>query len=98
MPCPQVLRQVEWSAQRFVSVLGHVTPPTVQRRVQEHVGAAGAREKAVQQNQSANRHKPRRKIAIAHGEDWRARRDPHHELVREDRGLYLDDPSIGWRS
>ena len=59
--CPQVLRQVECSAQRFVSMLGHVTPPTVQRRVQEHVGAAGAREKALQQNNRQTAMKPRRR-------------------------------------
>ena len=48
--------------------------------------------------QWANRHKPRRKIAIAHGEDWRARGEQHHKqaltLVRENQVRQLDDLNI----
>lgn len=56
------------------------------------------REKSRRQKGSANRAKTRRKIAIAHNEVARARRDYHHKqalaLVRENQVIHVEDLNI----
>jgi putative transposase len=56
------------------------------------------REKSRRQKGSANRDKTRRKVAIAHNEVARARRDYHHKvalaLVRENQVIYVEDLNI----
>ena len=56
------------------------------------------REKSRRQKGSANRDKTRRKIAIAHNEVARARRDYHHKqalaLVRENQVIHVEDLNI----
>ncbi len=56
------------------------------------------REKARRQKGSANRAKTRRKVAIAHNEVARARRDYHHKqalaLVRENQVIHVEDLNI----
>jgi putative transposase len=56
------------------------------------------REKSRRQNGSKNRDKTRRKVAIAHNEVARARRDYHHKqalaLVRENQVIYVEDLNI----
>lgn len=56
------------------------------------------REKARRQKGSANRDKSRRKVAIAHNEVARARRDYHHKqalaLVRENQVIHVEDLNI----
>ena len=56
------------------------------------------REKARRQNGSANRDKMRRKVAIAHGQVARTRRDYHHKqalaLVRETQVIHVEDLNI----
>jgi putative transposase len=56
------------------------------------------REKSRRQKGSANRDKTRRKIAVAHNEVARARRDYHHKqalaLVRENQVIYVEDLNI----
>ena len=56
------------------------------------------REKPRRQKGSANRDKTRRKVAIAHNEVARARRDFHHRqalaLVRENQVLHVEDLNI----
>lgn len=56
------------------------------------------REKARRQKGSANRDKSRRKVAVAHNEVARARRDYHHKqalaLVRENQVIHVEDLNI----
>ncbi len=56
------------------------------------------REKSRRQKGSANRDKTRRKVAIAHNEVARARRDYHHKqalaLVRENQVIHVEDLNI----
>ena len=56
------------------------------------------REKARRQKGSANRDKTRRKVAVAHNEVARARRDYHHKqalaLVRENQVIHVEDLNI----
>jgi putative transposase len=56
------------------------------------------REKSRRQKGSANRDKMRRKIAIAHGNVARARRDYHHKqalaLVRDNQVIHVEDLNI----
>ena len=56
------------------------------------------REKSRRQKGSANRAKTRRKVAIAHNEVARARRDYHHKqasaLVRENQVIHVEDLNI----
>ena len=56
------------------------------------------REKSRRQKGSHNRDKTRRKVAIAHGEVARARRDYHHKqalaLVRENQVIHVEDLNI----
>jgi putative transposase len=56
------------------------------------------REKSRRQKGSVNRDKSRRKVAIAHSEVARARRDYHHKqalaLVRENQVIYVEDLNI----
>lgn len=56
------------------------------------------REKSRRQKGSANRAKSRRKVAIAHSEVARARRDYHHKqalaLVRENQVIHVEDLNI----
>lgn len=56
------------------------------------------REKSRRQKGSANRSKTRRKVAIAHSEVARARRDYHHKralaLVRENQVIHVEDLNI----
>ena len=56
------------------------------------------REKSRRQKGSANRDKSRRKVAVAHGEVARARRDYHHKqalaLVRENQVIHVEDLNI----
>jgi putative transposase len=56
------------------------------------------REKARRQKGSANRHKTRQRLAIAHNAVARARRDYHHKqalaLVREYQVIYVEDLNI----
>ena len=56
------------------------------------------REKSRRQKGSANRNKTRRKVAIAHHEVARARRDYHHKaalaLVRENQVIHVEDLNI----
>ncbi len=56
------------------------------------------REKSRRQKGSANRGKTRRKVAIAHNQVARARRDYHHKqalaLVRENQVLHVEDLNI----
>ena len=56
------------------------------------------REKSRRQKGSANRDKTRRKVAIAHNEVARARRDYHHKqalaLVRESQVIHVEDLNI----
>ncbi len=56
------------------------------------------REKCRRQKGSANRDKTRRKVAIAHNEVARARRDYHHKqalaLVRENQVIHVEDLNI----
>jgi putative transposase len=56
------------------------------------------REKSRRQNGSKNRDKTRRKVAIAHNEVARARRDYHHKqalaLVRENQVIYVEDLNV----
>jgi putative transposase len=56
------------------------------------------REKSRRQEGSNNRDKTRRRVAIAHGQVARARRDYHHKqalaLVRENQVIYVEDLNI----
>ena len=56
------------------------------------------REKSRREKGSANRDKTRRKVAIAHNEVARARRDYHHKqalaLVRENQVIHVEDLNI----
>jgi putative transposase len=56
------------------------------------------REKSRRQKGSANRAKSRRRVAVAHNEVARARRDYHHKqalaLVRENQVIYVEDLNI----
>ena len=56
------------------------------------------REKSRRQKGSANRDKTRRKVAVAHNEVARARRDYHHKqalaLVRENQVIHVEDLNI----
>ena len=56
------------------------------------------REKSRRQKGSSNRDKTRRKVAVAHNEVARARRDYHHKqalaLVRENQVIYVEDLNI----
>jgi putative transposase len=56
------------------------------------------RKKSRRQKGSANRDKSRRKVAVAHNEVARARRDYHHKqalaLVRENQVIYVEDLNI----
>jgi len=56
------------------------------------------REKSRRQKGSANRNKTRRKVAIAHNEVARARRDYHHKqalaLVRDNQVIHVEDLNI----
>ena len=56
------------------------------------------REKSRRQKGSANRSKSRRKVAVAHNEVARARRDYHHKqalaLVRENQVIHVEDLNI----
>ena len=56
------------------------------------------REKSRRQKGSANRDKTRRKVAIAHNEVARARRDYHHKqalaLVRDNQVIHVEDLNI----
>jgi putative transposase len=55
-------------------------------------------EKSRRQEGSANRGKTRRKVAIAHNEVARARRDYHHKqaltLVRENQVIHVEDLNV----
>ena len=56
------------------------------------------REKSRRQKGSANRAKSRRKVAVAHNEVARARRDYHHKqalaLVRDNQAIHVEDLNI----
>jgi putative transposase len=56
------------------------------------------REKSRRQKGSANRNKTRRKVAVAHSQVARARRDYHHKqalaLVRENQVIHVEDLNI----
>lgn len=56
------------------------------------------RQKSRRQKGSANRNKTRRKVAVAHNEVARARRDYHHKqalaLVRENQVIHVEDLNI----
>lgn len=56
------------------------------------------REKSRRQKGSANRNKTRNKVAIAHNQVARARRDYHHKqalaLVRDNQAIYVEDLNI----
>jgi putative transposase len=56
------------------------------------------REKSRRQKESANRNKTRHRVAIAHNEVARARRDYHHKqalaLVRENQVIHVEDLNI----
>ncbi|MGH3638202.1 MAG: RNA-guided endonuclease InsQ/TnpB family protein [Mycobacterium sp.] len=60
--------------------------------------ARSERQKSRRQKGSANRAKTRRKVAIAHNEVARARRDYHHKqalaLVRENQVIHVEDLNI----